>query len=246
MPIPFLPAKAPGGGLLAFGPQPYAPTGTYGMWGQGVGGGLLDPSMIQKIADIIKLYGKGGLNPYTEMRDPGAGGGRGLLGSQWRDPSFIQQYEVQQGLRPGSLEPPSAGVRQFATTKAPETLGRQKWSYEDGAGVKREGYFDQSLEGGRTYAFRRPDGKLDLVSGERLKRAQNITTMSPEGPVQTALSQKQAGQAFRNMTKDLWGKMSASDRSLWLRDAKWQSWPLEDQRTFMERFTPGGIGGPPK
>jgi hypothetical protein len=85
----------------------------YGQRGQTIGGGLLDPSMIQKIADIIKLYGKGGLNPYTEMRDPGTGGGRGLLGSQWRDPNFIQQYETAQGLRPGSLQPappPSASL----------------------------------------------------------------------------------------------------------------------------------------
>ena len=70
--------------------------------------------LAQDVADIIKLYGKGGLNPYTEMRDPGTGGGRGLLGSQWRNPEFIQQYEVRQGLKPGSLQTPSASVTNIA------------------------------------------------------------------------------------------------------------------------------------
>jgi hypothetical protein len=99
----------------------------YGQRGQDISGGLLDPRMIQRVADIIKLYGKGGLNPYTEMRDPGIGGGRGLLGSKWRDPNFIQQYEVQQGLRPGSLRPvesPRASVTDIAPPQS-FPLGRR-------------------------------------------------------------------------------------------------------------------------
>lgn len=158
------------------------------MPGAAQGGGLL-----QQVGDVIP-FGKKGLlsSPATEGASAYPGGRGGLLGSQWRDPRFIEQEAARRGIEPGRLQGPSASVKQFATTKAPETGGRQKWSYEDGAGVKREGYFDQSLDGGRTYAFKRPDGRLDMVSGERLKRAQNITTMSPEGPVQKQFREQQA------------------------------------------------------
>ncbi len=52
-----------------------------------------------------------------------------------------------------------------------------RWKYEDAAGVEREGTFEKFTDLGGTdvtYFFRRDDGKLDLVSGSRLKRAERI------------------------------------------------------------------------
>ena len=55
---------------------------------------------------------------------------------------------------------------------------RQRWSYTDSMGTEREGFFEKFLDHGGTdvtYFFRRDGGRLDLVSGSRLKSARNIT-----------------------------------------------------------------------
>ena len=52
-----------------------------------------------------------------------------------------------------------------------------RWKYEDSTGVEREGIFEKFTDHGGTditYFFRRDDGKLDLVSGSRLKKASRI------------------------------------------------------------------------
>lgn len=56
-----------------------------------------------------------------------------------------------------------------------------RWSYEDATGVQREGVYAGSHEGQGTdvtYLFRRDDGRIDCVSGARLKRAKRIVSES--------------------------------------------------------------------
>jgi hypothetical protein len=77
------------------------------------GGGML----AQPVADIYSFTKKGLLGtPGTEGaggRGLGSRAQGGLLGSKWRDPRFIENYETQQGLKPGSLQRPTASVRQI-------------------------------------------------------------------------------------------------------------------------------------
>jgi hypothetical protein len=52
-----------------------------------------------------------------------------------------------------------------------------RWRYEDTTGIEQEGEFkDFSDKGGTdvTYFFERDDGRLDAVSGSRLKKAKPI------------------------------------------------------------------------
>ncbi len=58
------------------------------------------------------------------------------------------------------------------------------WKYKDATGVERTGDFvDFSDRGGTdvTYCFRRADGTLDLVSGQRLKEAHLLKPTPIEG-----------------------------------------------------------------
>ena len=55
---------------------------------------------------------------------------------------------------------------------------KQRWSYKDARGVQVEGFMDGFSDRGGTdvtYFFIRDNGKLDVVSGSRLKDAKNIT-----------------------------------------------------------------------
>lgn len=60
-----------------------------------------------------------------------------------------------------------------------KTKDEALWEYEDGAGVKRQGYFIKSSEGQGsdiTYFFKRKDGgNTDIVSGSRLKNARVVS-----------------------------------------------------------------------
>jgi hypothetical protein len=53
-----------------------------------------------------------------------------------------------------------------------------RWSYEDGTGVKREGYMGLTIDRGGTDVshpmYRIPDGRLDIVSGSRAKAMQRV------------------------------------------------------------------------
>jgi len=52
-----------------------------------------------------------------------------------------------------------------------------RWRYEDARGVPTEGEFQKSFDYGGTdvtYMFKRDDGRIDMVSGSRLKKAQRI------------------------------------------------------------------------
>jgi len=52
-----------------------------------------------------------------------------------------------------------------------------RWTYQDATGVWREGTYKRCTDHGGTdvtYWFKRDDGTLDLVSGERLKKAERI------------------------------------------------------------------------
>lgn len=55
---------------------------------------------------------------------------------------------------------------------------RQRWTYKDAIGLDREGFYRRAIERGGTditYVFQRDDGRIDLVSGSRLREARNIT-----------------------------------------------------------------------
>lgn len=52
-----------------------------------------------------------------------------------------------------------------------------KWIYKDAIGIERIGTLEQTIPGQGsdiTYVFKREDGKLDLVSGQRLKEARRL------------------------------------------------------------------------
>jgi hypothetical protein len=52
-----------------------------------------------------------------------------------------------------------------------------RWKYTDAKGIERTGTFQKSIEGQGTdvtYVFKQDNGTLDLVSGERLKKAERL------------------------------------------------------------------------
>lgn len=54
---------------------------------------------------------------------------------------------------------------------------RAKWKYTDARGVEKTGYYVRSMESQGsdvTYVFEDEEGTIDVVSGERLKKARRV------------------------------------------------------------------------